>query len=300
MPNNWVSDLEDYLLLNGIAVPGSHDSCTAVLDDGSFGKTQSLTIAEQLDIGVRFFDLRAAYSASAPHLPLYHGKDSLKTDLETVLNQLNSFLTAPENNRELIIVSIKPEYYINPGRKTLVAFEGAVYHLLKKLTTVYWGNDCPTVGSLRGKLVIFRRWNALPGHEVGIDASSGWVSNSTFEIEGTCPLWVQDYWDVNLTATLTQLVAKKLGEVSDLCGKAVSSAGVGHLFVNFLSVSWEFLLNGINTPENIANGHNGVAGVNAGYKQLISTTYNESLPGIAVADFIDQNLVDYVLSGNPR
>ncbi|MDO4364395.1 MAG: phosphatidylinositol diacylglycerol-lyase, partial [Clostridia bacterium] len=56
--NNWMSGIKDDTAISDISMPGTHDSGTQNVDLPIWSKTQSLSISEQLNIGVRYFDLR--------------------------------------------------------------------------------------------------------------------------------------------------------------------------------------------------------------------------------------------------
>lgn len=84
---NWMSAVEDSKKLYEINIPGTHDSAMAycknstnnyvklmgipLVNSGEYAKTQVLSIGEQLDAGVRFFDLR--FGAKKGELRLCHG-----------------------------------------------------------------------------------------------------------------------------------------------------------------------------------------------------------------------------------
>lgn len=53
---SWMKDINDTVKVNDIIMPGSHDAGTYGMS--WLGSTQHLTIEEQLNLGVRYFDLR--------------------------------------------------------------------------------------------------------------------------------------------------------------------------------------------------------------------------------------------------
>lgn len=102
---NWMSAVADDTPLHEINLPGTHDSAMAhyqnstgnyvrvfgipVANAGAYACTQSLTISEQLQAGVRFFDLR--FSPKSGELRLCHGDlDDVKqvNDILKVVNYL--------------------------------------------------------------------------------------------------------------------------------------------------------------------------------------------------------------------
>ena len=96
---NWMSAVPDSKKLFEINIPGTHDSAMAncrnsthnfvklmgipIVNSGKYAKTQFLTIGEQLNAGVRFFDLR--FSAKKGELRLCHGD---LDDVEAVNSKL--------------------------------------------------------------------------------------------------------------------------------------------------------------------------------------------------------------------
>ena len=105
---DWMSSIADNKKLYEINIPGTHDSAMAnyrnstgnhvrifgipVVNSGVYACTQTLTVKEQLEAGVRFFDLR--FSPKSGELRLCHGDlDDVKT-VNTALKWFN--LLRPE------------------------------------------------------------------------------------------------------------------------------------------------------------------------------------------------------------
>ena len=56
---NWMSHIPNDKLISEISIPGTHDSAARFEDGiGSFIRCQDLTLTEQLNRGIRFFDIR--------------------------------------------------------------------------------------------------------------------------------------------------------------------------------------------------------------------------------------------------
>lgn len=116
---NWMAGIPDSRYIYEINLPGTHDSATAycknVTDNTvklfglpafhveKFAKTQSLTLPEQLDAGVRYLDLR--FSPKQGELLLCHGNNDKIAAVNTVvrfLRRLNPvLLLAKHCNRSL-------------------------------------------------------------------------------------------------------------------------------------------------------------------------------------------------------
>ncbi|MBQ6066092.1 MAG: hypothetical protein IJK89_04650 [Clostridia bacterium] len=102
---NWMSGIPDGRYLCEINLPGTHDSATAycknstgnevmlfgrsVFKSGEYAKTQSLTLAEQLNAGVRYLDLR--FSAKQGELFLCHGNNEKVAAVNKILGVLRFF-----------------------------------------------------------------------------------------------------------------------------------------------------------------------------------------------------------------
>ena len=56
--NNWMSAVSSSAKLTEINIPGTHDSCTQYVNASIISRTQTLSISQQLQIGVRYFDMR--------------------------------------------------------------------------------------------------------------------------------------------------------------------------------------------------------------------------------------------------
>ena len=87
--SNWMSALQDNVSLSQISVPGTHDSGATVEFPSGTAKTQNLTIAEQLSIGVRFLDIRCRHIDDS--FAIHHGPVYQKLNFDDVLNAVYAF-----------------------------------------------------------------------------------------------------------------------------------------------------------------------------------------------------------------
>ena len=71
--NNWMGGLPDGTALGTMSIPGTHDS--GAMHGGLAVQTQSLTIAEQLQAGLRYFDIRLRRTKTA--FAVHHGREAL-------------------------------------------------------------------------------------------------------------------------------------------------------------------------------------------------------------------------------
>lgn len=180
---NWMAELEDSRSIRTLSIPGTHDSGAQYSFAGLFGKCQTLSIPQQLDIGVRFFDLRLRLVDD--ELWVYHNFVEQKASFDDVLESLAVFLQ--KNPTEFLILSLKEE--AEPIRSGKEFSETLENKLLQYPELLCADNRLPeTVGSARGKMYIVARYE---NSTMGIDFSSGWKNNSSFQLQD---LYIQDHY----------------------------------------------------------------------------------------------------------
>lgn len=245
--NNWITPLDDDIYVSQLSIPGTHDAATK--DAGyviTAGRCQDLTIEEQLQMGIRAFDLRPtttgtrfsnATSDGNRNLPIYHGVTSCKTDMEKVFNIFNSYLD--KNPGEFIIVICRWEnegaygYPISTSF-SMDMFNTCMTNFLNKVT--YYPTNRKTafeadltVGKARNKIIIIMRPNqgtspdgyyantALEGTTFitgwpagGNDVRRGVYFKSEYEGNATGYAIVQDYFNPKSTTEKISLVKEEL------------------------------------------------------------------------------------------
>ena len=174
--NNWMKYLNDQSDFADLSIPGTHDSGAiydAVIDDA---KTQSETIREQLEHGIRFLDIRCKQIGGSFHI--YHGSVSQKQDFQDVLNSYRDFLS--QNPSETIIMMIKEEGTPDSGIGTFGEVFDSYYYTNKDLLML--DTQFPVLGDARGKVLIIRRFADLGNCSAckgGIDMTT-WPDNAKF------------------------------------------------------------------------------------------------------------------------
>jgi len=85
---DWMACVDDDALIKNLAIPGSHDAGS----EGMFymACTQKLSVADQLDRGVRYFDLRVTFDNGT--LKIFHSS-VVGASYETVAESFASFLS---------------------------------------------------------------------------------------------------------------------------------------------------------------------------------------------------------------
>ncbi|RSH85971.1 uncharacterized protein EHS24_004158 [Apiotrichum porosum] len=102
---DWMRDIPDYTPLGAMVIPGTHESCALYGYFISQCQQVATPIAQQLEDGVRFFDIRLKVEDGK--LLTYHGIRPERSTLQHELSTLSAFLRAHPS--ETLVVSIKEE-----------------------------------------------------------------------------------------------------------------------------------------------------------------------------------------------
>ncbi len=165
--NCWMSLISDKKCITELTIPGTHNS-GAMYDVPALpdtAKTQSLTIAEQLNIGVRFLDIRC--KASDDRLILHNGFAHQKLFFENVVDICKRFLEL--NPSETIILELRDEaYQLNNSQ----LFESIFNKYIKRYSDnnlFFLENRFPLLGEVRGKIILLRNFEVSDITLKGID-----------------------------------------------------------------------------------------------------------------------------------
>lgn len=203
---DWMAQLPDEKLLSELVIPGTHDSATQYVQLGFFSKCQALGIAQQLEAGFRYLDIRLDAEPEQGNFLLTHGFAKCRTGafsgnlmLDRVLDDCYRFLSA--HPTETVIFAVKQEH----GDESVSEFETLLDAMIRE-NEQYWllTDTVPTLGQARGKLVLLRRYE----DEAGLGARSGipflWANqngsedvsrNASPELNGDYTLSVQDRYE---------------------------------------------------------------------------------------------------------
>ena len=99
---NWLSTLPDDTALQTLHIPGTHNSAALYEPLSGTAKCQSLSIIQQLEADVRFFDIRCRHQND--RFDLYHGMVDQKQNFTQLQQTLTKFLET--NPREVLLISI--------------------------------------------------------------------------------------------------------------------------------------------------------------------------------------------------
>jgi 1-phosphatidylinositol phosphodiesterase len=288
-PASWMGALPGAKSLAGLSIPGTHDTGATIDVPGTTGTTrcQSLSVDDQLAIGVRYLDIRLKATAN-DHFEVFHTSVDQNLTFDQVLASISSLFAAHPG--EAIVMSLKQEQGAASGVTNTFEQTFRTY-VTAKPSLFYLGATVPTLDQARGKIVILRRFNAttLP---TGIDVYSGgaWLDNQTFTLaNGSATLRIQDYYQITDNP-------KKWKAITDLFTEATQPADAGDggsgdvLYLNNTSAYFE-LDGGLEDIPSVSNAIN---------PQLVTyfTSHTSGRYGIVGMDFVDANKASLILNTN--
>ena len=267
-PSVWMKDVDDNKIINEMSIPGTHDSGALHSIFDVAGKCQDVDINTQLNIGVRFFDLRLQLVED--DLKIVHSFVDQNLTFTSVMDDISSFVRKHES--EFIIISLKKEA---SDKNSSQGFKDALLEKLKSYEDVLsYDNALPiTIKEARGKIYIVDRYDL----SIGINAYNGWLDSTTFTIDD---LYVQDNYCIN------DINIKKEDILSTI---KYSNENNDKLVLNFTSCYLDY-----GFPPTYA-GTSALI-INPWLKTKIQNT-NDRL-GIIVADFIDKELAESIYKRN--
>lgn len=110
----WMVHINDSSSLSDLTIPGTHNSGARYESFGGTAKCQNLTIREQLDLGVRYLDIRLRHYGDS--LVVHHGAVHQHLNFDDVLLHVTDFLT--ENPSEVVMMEVSQEHTSENNTRT--------------------------------------------------------------------------------------------------------------------------------------------------------------------------------------
>lgn len=172
----WMSHVDDDKYLDELSIPGTHDSSTCSVDNDtepqtSLVKCQQDYIPTQLLEGIRYFDIRLGKgdNPGIDHGMFYlRKKDGNYLHLSDVIGYFNTFLNERPSEALIMLASRGNDEATDESITTAFAKVMA-----DNPDLFYTSSHVPTLGEVRGKIVLLRRFglagNSVDGHTWGLD-----------------------------------------------------------------------------------------------------------------------------------
>ena len=248
--SKWMARVPDSTKVVQMSIPGTHDSGSRFglgwsgpslpLGLASHAVelltvTQTLTISQQLNGGIRFLDIRLRHSNN--ELAVHHGPIYQNAMFGDVLKEVTSFLAA--NPSETVLMRVKQEHTEENTTRSFQQTFRSYFDSNKRWFAkppAEGGNHDPTLGSVRGKILLLVDFPAHPIDSLGLHY------HSTFN-------WQQDAYALHQPSDLHW----KWEQVK---GHLFSSERHGGRAINYLSGSmggWMPIF-----PYFVASGHSSI------------------------------------------
>lgn len=246
--HQWMKEFNDATPLSALSIPGTHNAPTHHQALPSV-RCQAVHPKEQLENGVRFFDVRVQVNNAADEnsddLELCHAVFPISLTgpkkFRGLLNDVYDFLK--RNPSETVIMSLKRE-----GRGD--ANDGQFAERLKKhyINPDQWWTKpgIPKLGEARGKIVLMRRFMLSDRLKQEFDNKGwgifavNWADNTPNNRTGD--VQVQDFYEVLDTENIDKkrgLVCDHVERAAELVHPVNAQSNDEHhpVFVNFMSAS---------------------------------------------------------------
>lgn len=266
--SDWMAELDDERAINTLSIPGTHDSGALHSFGDVFGKCQTLSVGEQMKIGVRFLDVRLQLVGN--ELKVVHSIADQMTSFNDTLTDMITFLR--ENPTEFLIVSFKED--ADPKRSD-IDFAAALEQQLLSYDEVSRSTTLPkTVGEARGKLHVIARYSNAT---IGVPCGRGWIDDDSFELSG---MYIQDNYTVGSSG-------EKFLDVTNAL--AIAAKCEYTLVLNYAScyISPSF-------PPIYA----GIPAHDVNYWLAKTLTLTDDPCGVLLCDFITSDLADLIIRRN--
>lgn len=282
----WMKNLPDSRLLNKITIPGTHD--TASFFGGDMTQTQSLSVTQQLNAGIRFFDIRIKHEGNKFHI--YHGIAYQHQDFDKVMTDITNFLKA--NPSEVLLMRISQA---RPEEKNTRSLNDTFVSYMKTFNNFMaypQGNYNPRLCQLRGKILLYPTDKFPIMHQWGLDYHKAFDVQDDYHLVSN--------WD--LPEKMKKVLAQITKANSDYKNKERK------IFMNYLSGSGGsfpyFVASGKSSPgtgaPQLITGKGGVfEGTNAPTMDYLwANKAKIKYVGIQIADFPGAGLIKSIIDIN--
>lgn len=181
---DWMASLDDNTTIREVNMPGSHDTTAFHSIANLSGQCQSLSLNDQLNLGVRFLDIRLVEDNK--NLKAMHGFIDQNQSFSSISKTIESFIK--KHPKEFLIMSIKEE--VDPQDASLT-FEETLKPYLNSDIYLKDTSLPEKVGDVRGKIILLSRYK---NSTIGIPAYEGWTDSDSFILPND--IYVQDTYKI--------------------------------------------------------------------------------------------------------
>lgn len=178
---DWMARLDGSRRLNEITLPGAHDSCAWNSDFSYFSQCQYVDTVSQLEMGIRYLDIRVSLDKGQTSLIMTHSIATCREGqkmlgkvltLDKVLADCYDFLGSHPG--ETIVFCVKPE------DDQMFCRELFLNKLAERPEMWYLDNRMPKLEEARGKLVLASRFSEQ--YDLGKGMALHWSEQDNREV----------------------------------------------------------------------------------------------------------------------
>ncbi|MCU5408737.1 phosphatidylinositol-specific phospholipase C [Bacillus cereus] len=177
----WMSLINNSIRISELSIPGTHGTMARFVDafpEENLVLNQSLPLADQLDTGIRYIDIRCRHYNN--EFAIHHGFVWQRTYFgDDVLKPVINFLL--KNPSETILMRVKEEYDPSGNTRTF----GETFEAYWNPNQAFFWNPTsqnPTLQDVRGKIILLQEFNG--------------PNNKMFGINYNWDLRIQDQWNI--------------------------------------------------------------------------------------------------------
>lgn len=191
---DWMSRVENKHLTQ-LTIPGTHDSgCRVNL---GAARTQTYSIEDQLEAGIRFLDLRCRHIDNL--FAIHHGPVYCGINFGDILQICKNFLSV--NSKEVILIRVKEEYKPENCTRNFEQTFSEYWDVYKDIMTMT--SYIPMLDDVRGKIYVIPNFIYYDGY----DWSRAIIQDefnvpTVFEIDSKCKK-IQEFCDIAKTGNMS-------------------------------------------------------------------------------------------------
>ncbi|OYP57892.1 hypothetical protein [Prevotella sp. P3-122] len=295
--SSWMACLPQNIFYRMLSIPGSHDAATS--SASALGKTQNKTIAEQLLLGVRAFDLRPS-GKDPNNLELMHASIGTGVTLSAAINDMKTYLASHPSECLFAFIHCEEPTIGSVSESEKTTWSNNVYSLVKAAVDDGYALEALTSGikfsHCRGKIIFIYRDDLTGDNKVYNAAKIPWNDNiaRTVYLQGTNGANLTDfkvsYQDIYDDAALGESTAGLSGYFQQKGGVTSTTQKIDMVkkYIDFADTSTERML-----ILNFASYAGGILSSAGGNASSIMPTVNQYIVskhervGIIFSDYVD-------------